>query len=100
MNYEKGGLYFLSTKTRAETLVDQALSARPDSYIAAYNGACAFANLGDKNKALQLLDRAVSNGRGNLAWIEHDDDLATLRGDPAFEAIIKRIRAKTGRAVD
>jgi len=89
---------WLGDKARAAELVEQALSARPDSYVAAYNGACTFAILGDRNMALQLLDRAVSNGRGNLAWIEHDDDLATLRGDPAFEAIINRIRAAPGRA--
>jgi adenylate cyclase len=91
---------WLGDKTRAEEMVEQALSARPDSYIAAYNGACTFAILGDRKKALQLLDRAVSNGRGSLAWIEHDDDLSTLRGDPAFEAIINRIRATPVRAKD
>ncbi len=90
---------WLGDKARAEDLVEQALSARPDSFIAAYNGACAFAILGEKNMALQLLDRAVSKGRGNLARIEHDDDLATLRGDPAFEAIIDRIRAVPGRTI-
>ena len=86
----------LGDKARALELVEQALAVRPNSYIAAYNGACAFAILEDKDKALELLDRAVSNGRGNLAWIEHDDDLAALRGDPRYKAILNRIHAATG----
>ena len=48
---------------------------------------------GDTGPALQLLDRAVAHGRGNLAWIEHDEDLAALRGEPGFKLILDRIRA-------
>jgi adenylate cyclase len=84
---------WLGDAARAQEFVDRALAAEPDSYIAAYNGACAFALLGDRERALQLLDQAVGTGRGSFAWIEHDDDLVALRGDPRFEAIIARIRA-------
>jgi TolB-like protein len=84
---------WMNEPIRAAQFVEQSLVARPESFIAAYNGACAFAILNDKDKALQLLDRAVSNGRGNLTWFEHDDDLANLRGDPAFEAIVNRLRS-------
>lgn len=51
-----------------------------------------FALLGDRDRALQLLNRAVSTGRGNLRWIERDDDLATLRDDARYKAIIARLR--------
>jgi hypothetical protein len=40
-----------------------------------------------------LLDRAVRHGRGPLRWIETDDDLASLHGDPRFDAIIEQIRS-------
>ena len=49
--------------------------------------------LGERDRALDLLDRAVRNGRGALTWTENDEDLASLRGDPRFTAIIERIRA-------
>ncbi len=87
---------WLDDAESARQFVEQALSVRPESFIAAYNGACAFALLGDTERALQLLDRAVAHGRGNVAWIEHDDDLAALRGDPGYEAILERIRAASG----
>jgi len=87
---------WLGDAVLAQEFVSRAVTVRPDSYIAAYNGACAYALLGDTEQALQLLDRAVAHGRGSLAWIEHDDDLAALRGDPGYEAILGRIRAASG----
>lgn len=80
---------------RARALGDRAMAARPDDFSTAYNVACAHALLGEHDRALELLDRAVRHGRGNLAWIEHDTDFASLRGDPRFEAIVGRLRAAT-----
>jgi adenylate cyclase len=77
---------------RARALGDRAMAARPDDFSTAYNVACAHALLGERDRALELLDRAVRNGRGNLGWIEHDTDFASLRGDPRFEAIVGRLR--------
>jgi len=77
---------------RARALGDRAMAARPDDFSTAYNVACAQALLGERDRALELLDRAVRHGRGNLGWIEHDTDFASLRGDPRFEAIVGRLR--------
>jgi hypothetical protein len=41
------------------------------------------------------LERAERTGRGGLRWIEADDDLASLHGDPRFDAMIERIRLAT-----
>jgi adenylate cyclase len=78
---------------RARVLGARAMAARPDDFSTAYNVACAHALLGESDQALELLDRAIRHGRGNLGWIEHDTDFASLRGDPRFEAIIGRLRA-------
>ncbi len=83
---------------RARVLGDRAMAARPDDFSTAYNVACAHALLGERDRALELLDRAVRHGRGNLGWIEHDTDFASLRGDPRFEAIVGRLRAAAGTA--
>jgi TolB-like protein/cytochrome c-type biogenesis protein CcmH/NrfG len=81
---------------RARTLGERAMAARPDDFSTAYNVACAHAVLGEHERAVELLDRAVRHGRGNLGWIEHDTDFASLRGDPRFEAIVGRLRAAAG----
>ena len=82
-----------------QALGDRAMAARPDDFSTAYNVACANALLGDHDRALELLDRAVRHGRGNLGWIEHDTDFASLRGDPRFEAIVGRLRAAAAGTV-
>jgi adenylate cyclase len=84
---------------RARALGDRALAARPDDFSTAYNVACAHAILGEHDRALELLDRAVRHGRGNLGWIERDTDFASLRGDPRFEAILGRLRAAAAGVV-
>jgi adenylate cyclase len=83
---------------RARALGERAMAARPDDFSTAYNVACAHAILGEHERALELLDRAVSHGRGNLGWIEHDTDFAALHGHPRFEAILARLRASAAKA--
>ena len=78
---------------RAIAYGERAMVARPDDFSTAYNVACAHAVLGDRDRALELLEHAVRDGRGNLGWIENDPDLDSLRDDPRFEAILARLRA-------
>jgi len=84
---------WLGQKSRALEFAERTEKASPGAYVGLYNAACACAILGERDRALDLLDRAVRNGRGALTWTENDEDLASLRGDPRFTAIIERIRA-------
>jgi len=81
---------------RARELVQRSLVASRDTFSAVYNAACTHALLGDREQALAMLDRAITHGRGNLGWIEHDSDLDSLRGEPRFEAILDRPRSVAG----
>jgi TolB-like protein/cytochrome c-type biogenesis protein CcmH/NrfG len=83
---------------RSRELGEHLLRLRPDSFASLYNAACAWTVMADRDRALELIDRAVMHGRGNLGWIEHDPDLDSLRGDPRFEAIVDRLRVTSGAA--
>ena len=87
----------LGLDAKARDLAERALKARPGDFSTAYNLACAYSVLGDRARALQLLDEAVRYGRGNLGWIEHDADFDSLRGDPRFDEIVDRLRAVSDR---
>ena len=84
----------LGQRERAVDYARRALELRPREFATAYNVACTYAVLGLKVEALEMLDRAVSSGRGDLGWIEHDPDFDSLRGEGRFAEIVGRLRHK------
>ncbi|MDQ1311294.1 MAG: adenylate cyclase, partial [Pseudomonadota bacterium] len=64
------------------------LRARPDEFGTAYNLACAYSVLGERDKAIDMLERAARQGGGNLGWIRQDPDFDSLRDDPRFQRLV------------
>ncbi|HEY2345863.1 MAG TPA: tetratricopeptide repeat protein [Xanthomonadaceae bacterium] len=71
---------------------DKAFALRPDDFTTLYNLACFHTLSGDGERALDMLERAIRTGGGYADWIEHDSDLAPLRGHPRFEALLAGLR--------
>jgi tetratricopeptide (TPR) repeat protein len=66
----------------------------PQNY---YNLACTHALLGDRDRAIELLRRALDENfltpgsrERQKTWARDDPDLSSLRGDPRFEALLRR----------
>lgn len=57
----------------------------------AYNGACALARLGRLDEAVVALAQAVERGYQKRSAFETDEDLASLRGRPDFEALLAKL---------
>jgi tetratricopeptide (TPR) repeat protein len=53
-----------------------------------YNIACAYALLGDKDRAFAALSRALAMGFEDLGALRTDPDLAALRGDARFARLV------------
>ena len=49
---------------------------------------CFYSQIGEPERALDYLERALQQGGGYLEWIEHDTDLDPLRAMPRFEALL------------
>ncbi|HVX03740.1 MAG TPA: tetratricopeptide repeat protein [Rhodanobacteraceae bacterium] len=71
--------------------IEAALRLQPDDFGTLYNAACTYTYLGDTERALDLLERAISTGHGFREWIEHDPDLDRLRGLPRYREIMRRL---------
>ncbi len=56
-----------------------------------YNVACLYALEGRSDAAIECLEECVRLGFGNAAWIGKDPDLASLHGDPRYEALLERM---------
>ena len=63
----------------------------PTDSVVLYNVACNLATLGEKDKALDYLERAVEHGTVSEAWMRNDADLVSLRDHPRFEALLQQV---------
>ena len=71
-------------------LTDEAKSR----YVSAYSLAVLLLALGEKDRAMDELERAWREGAGNdIFTIKVDPVLADLRGEPRFEALVQKIFA-------
>ena len=62
-----------------------------------YNLACAHAQLKEKDRAFEWLDRAIAAGYADAGHMEDDDDLWNLRRDPRFKKAVEKARAAEER---
>lgn len=86
-----GPLFDMGEVARANELAERALAIDPHDGIVLYNVACFYAQSGELEKALDCLLSAGMPAMANKAWVEHDEDLAPLRGHPRFDALLKTL---------
>jgi beta-lactamase regulating signal transducer with metallopeptidase domain/tetratricopeptide (TPR) repeat protein len=66
---------------------------RPEA--STYNIACGHARLGDRDVALDWLEKASALGFDLSAYLMGDDDLVSLRGDARFRDLVRRVREES-----
>src|SRR5215208_1769959 len=76
-----------------EQLTDRVREAADADHDIAYWLGTAHAMLGDRDQALHWLDRAIDLGNENRTWFESDPNWESLREDPRFVALMRRIEA-------
>jgi TolB-like protein/Flp pilus assembly protein TadD len=86
-----GALVQLDERERALEWARRARAIDPQDSGLLYNVACVYSLAGLKDDALGCLDTAIQNGFGHREWVENDSDLDPLRGDPRFQALLKRL---------
>ncbi|RME02147.1 MAG: tetratricopeptide repeat protein, partial [Deltaproteobacteria bacterium] len=73
----------------------KAMARGVNAAICAYDIACAHALLGEKDQAFEWLEKIDPAEFESFAdYLETDSDLATLRDDPRFQALLERIEGK------
>ena len=60
----------------------------PEDDLARYNLACSLARAGQADEAIDALSRAILLGYDDLAHMEADPDLESLRDHPDFQALL------------
>jgi tetratricopeptide (TPR) repeat protein len=75
--------------------IDKKITAlKPYDPIAIYNLACSYSNLGNKQAALDALEKAIELGYDDFSYMLKDPDLENVRKHPRFKAILESLRKK------
>ncbi|MGH6985448.1 MAG: TIR domain-containing protein [Caulobacteraceae bacterium] len=91
-----GALAELGLADRAREWMDRALLLDADNLTMRYNFACVLANqLGDREGALDLLGPVLERAStGLVSLVPADPDLASIREDPRFQAMLAEAEAR------
>jgi TolB-like protein/Flp pilus assembly protein TadD len=79
---------------KSEEWIRRAVQSDPNNPLMLYNVGCFYATVGKAAQALDHLERAMELGMRNVDWLLTDPDLASVRDDPRFAALIKESQAK------
>ena len=89
---ELGRAYALSgRRSEAEQALREMENQSKKSYVPAYNFAEIYAGLGDKEHALDSLERAFEDHSMILTEVKVDPELASLRSDLRFKSLLQRM---------
>ena len=92
LSLSAGYLYDVKEREKAFQLMNRALDLYPEEAVVLLNAACLYAKDGNKEKALGFLEIAIGKGFGKKDWIEHDPDYDSLRNEPRFQALLKKLK--------
>ena len=80
---------------RAMEWLEHALAIDPDDNNTRYNAACTYAQMGEIDRAIEIIEIWGENaGSDHIVWFMHDADLDPLREDPRFKAISDQLKER------
>jgi adenylate cyclase len=86
-----GALARLGDTERARQWTERAMSLAPDDDAILYNAGCALALVGEEERALDALERAIDAGLAGGDWVPRDPDWEHVRDHPRFQALVARL---------
>jgi tetratricopeptide (TPR) repeat protein len=78
---------------KAKELLDEKVIAFAGADGAYWLGSI-YALLGQKEEAMNWLQRAIQVGYGNYPWFQADANLDSLRQEPRFQVMMDELRAR------
>ena len=82
----------LGERDRAREWAARALAIDPDDTLTQYNIACAYAQLGDLEEAMDLLEKVMPRrSTAQMLWSRNDSDLDPVRSHPRYQKLLETI---------
>ena len=87
-----GHLYAVTgKKIEARTVIDELKQASEQEYVSETSIALIYAGLGEKDQAFAWLEKGYEQRAFQMQWIRIEPRWDSLRSDPRFENLIRRI---------
>jgi TolB-like protein/Flp pilus assembly protein TadD len=86
-----GSIALTGDLQRAESWLRRAIEIDPNDSVVLYNVACNYATFGQKEKALDCLEQAITHGTVSASWMTNDEDLASLHDSPRYQEMLQRL---------
>jgi hypothetical protein len=86
------GLLALGDSVAARATVDSMLAARTPGYYNPIALARAYTALGDMDRGIEWLGRALEERTASAVWVRQYPELAPLRADPRYAALDRLLR--------
>lgn len=78
-------------KAEAQKVLEELKGLSTHRYVSAYNVACVYAGLNDKERAFEWLERAYQERSFFMTLLKTETVLDNLRPDPRFKDLLKRM---------
>ncbi|HEY3744419.1 MAG TPA: hypothetical protein VGL53_31465 [Bryobacteraceae bacterium] len=75
----------------AQRMLEGILADAKTGHVSKYALASVYAALGDKNRALDALEQALSERSFFLDFIKSDPEMDSLRPEPRFQEVVRRM---------
>ena len=87
------GRHFADQFKKAEALkiLDRLQEQSKHRFVEPFAMAWVYVGLGDKEQALQLLEKAYENREDAMLWLNTDPKLEDLRSEPKFRELVGRV---------
>jgi tetratricopeptide (TPR) repeat protein len=88
-----GRAYSLAGKrAQAHKVLTQLQALSSERYVSPFFAAVVYAALGERDRALASLERAYNERSQSVIWIKSEPAFDSLRGDPRFQDLLRRLR--------
>ncbi len=80
---------YLGEVEQSKAWLARSLEIDPDDNLVRYNAACTYAQLGETDKALDLLDIWIKQvARNSKLWLRNDPDFDAIRDHPRYQTLL------------
>ena len=76
----------------AQGILDSLRALSSTRYVALDDIGYIYASLGERDHALDWLEKAVEEKEGNIVWVYSRPEMDALRSDPRFVRLLRRMR--------